>query len=120
MSDLEIVLDACESTASWGGISIKSVSDQNIFGDTPLHTVCTWGDLDSARVLLNAGANANARGDHGATPIFNAVMSDNADLVQMLLVCGADRSVKIFGSASLADFAKDIGASREILAMLVR
>lgn len=118
MNKLQKVLEVCQNTGSWYGIKINSVNERNDFGDTPLHTVCSWGELDSVRILLDAGANINAQGEHGATPMFNGVASNNLDLVKMLLNRGAERGVKIFGSTSLADYAKDVGASKEILALL--
>jgi ankyrin repeat protein len=118
MNKIKKVLEDCQNTGSWYGIKIHSVNERNEFGDTPLHTVCSWGDLDSVKVLLEAGANINAQGEHGATPIFNGVMSKNLDLVKMLLTRGARKDAKIFGSISLRDYAEDIGASKEILALL--
>lgn len=118
MKKLQKVFEDCQNTGSWYGIKINSVDARNDFGDTPLHTVCSWGDLDSVKVLLEAGASINAQGEHGAAPIFNGVMSNNVDLVKLLLARGADRGAKIFGSTALVDYAKDIGAGKEILALL--
>lgn len=87
---LNDVLRQCEHTASWFGIRIESLTDRNSLGDTPLHTVCTWGDIASVKVLLEAGSDVNATGDLGASPLFNAIISGNTDLVRLLIVSGAD------------------------------
>lgn len=118
MSKLQKVLEDCQNTGSWFGLKINSVNQRNDFGDTPLHTVCAWGELDPVNVLLEAGADINADGEHGATPIFNAVASNSLDLVKMLLARGARKNVKIFGSTSLSEYAKNVGVSREISALL--
>jgi ankyrin repeat protein len=117
-SELKQVLESCQNTGSWFGIRINSVADRNDFEDTPLHTVCSWGDIESAKVLLDAGADINAKGDHGATPIFNGVVSGDLELVKFLLKRGASKGFKIFGTTTLIDYAKNIGTSKEILSLL--
>jgi uncharacterized protein len=116
--ELQQVFESCQNTGSWFGIEISSVADRNDFEDTPLHTVCSWGDLESAKVLLEAGADINAKGDRGATPIFNAVISGDLELTKFLLGRGALKNSKIHGDTTLFDYAKNIGASKAILALL--
>jgi uncharacterized protein len=118
MNKLRKVLDDCQNTGSWFGIKIASVDARNDFGNTPLHTVCTWGDPELVKTLLDAGANINAIGEHGATPIFNGVMSNSVDVVQLLVTRGANKNAKIFESTALIDYAKNIGASDDILSLL--
>lgn len=45
-----------------------------VSGETPLHIVAIWGDVDSARVLLDAGAEIDVRGEEDCTPLHEAIM----------------------------------------------
>lgn len=117
-AELKHTLEICQQTASWFGIIIHSVTDRNDFDNTPLHTVCTWGEIDPVKVLLDAGADINAKGEHGMTPIFNAVISRNPALVDFLLKNGASKHCKIFGTKNLLDYAKSTNSSKQILELL--
>jgi ankyrin repeat protein len=57
--------------------------------DTPLHVACVWGDLSAIDLLVTGGANVNARGDLGTTPIYNAVSFERVRSVTLLLKAGA-------------------------------
>ena len=63
-------------------------------GESALHVVCIKGSLETARLLLDAGADANARTPRGPTlsmtPAMWATYHANAALVEMLLDAGAD------------------------------
>lgn len=118
MSEIRNILDKCQNTASWFGLIIESVHDRNDFQDTPLHTVCSWGDIESVRKLIESGADIDAKGDQGATPIFNAINSKNEDLVKYLLQQGASKGSKIFGTISLYEYAKNAKLSKKVIDML--
>lgn len=110
MDKIQQIFDKLEHTPSWLGIKIESIHDKNNLDDTPLHTVCTWGDLEAIKILLEAGADINAIGDQGATPIFNAIISKNNELIVYLLSQGASKNAKIFGNRSLYDYARSSNA----------
>jgi hypothetical protein len=57
--------------------------------DTPLHTVAVWGDLTAVELLLDAGAEPDARGDLETTPLYNAVSFGHARCAARLLKAGA-------------------------------
>jgi ankyrin repeat protein len=42
-------------TADFGYVVFDHVNSTNALGDNALHCVCVWGDIDSARVLIEAG-----------------------------------------------------------------
>lgn len=48
------------------------------------------GHLEVATALIGQGAELNARGTHGATPILLAALHDHMPLVRQLMAAGAD------------------------------
>jgi len=72
----------------------KLVADQDKNGDTPLHVACLHGQLAAAQVLIDAGADVNAKNSYGAfTPgdlgaVFSS--SNHQDPVSLLTVHGVD------------------------------
>lgn len=54
---------------------------------TPLHQACGSGRLEAARLLLDSGADVNAQGQAGETPLH---LADNIEMVRLLLLHGAD------------------------------
>jgi len=64
------------------------------FGETPLHIVAVWGDLDSARILIQEGACLDVAGEQGCTPLHEAAMQGHVEVVKLLLASGADRNLK--------------------------
>jgi ankyrin repeat protein len=73
---------------------------------TLLHVAAEWGHLAAARVLVDSGADVNARagvdadGLGGQTPIFhtvNAHANRSAPVMQLLLDAGADATARVAG-----------------------
>jgi ankyrin repeat protein len=118
MMTLNDVFKRCEQTGSWYGEEIASVHQRNFMSDTVLHTVCSWGDLNATKLVLAAGADVNAKGDQGATPLFNAVIGESAEVVKLLLSAGGDPSLKNDYGRLVADYAKNVSASKEITKLL--
>ncbi|XP_013416590.1 ankyrin repeat domain-containing protein 13D isoform X1 [Lingula anatina] len=54
-------------------------------GRTPLHLSVTLGHIESARVLLRKGANANAENKQNWTVLQEAVSTGDPELVQLIL-----------------------------------
>jgi ankyrin repeat protein len=57
---------------------------------TPLHLAVAGGLTKVAQILIDAGADANARDDSGRTPLMHAVLSNEPHTLQLLLEYGAD------------------------------
>lgn len=72
-NNVKKVLEECSHCGAWYGQKINSLNDRNSLNDTPLHTVCSWGDIKPVEILISAGANINSKGDQGNTPLFNAI-----------------------------------------------
>src|SRR5689334_25058786 len=48
------------------------------------------GDLEKVRLLLEQGADVNAKDQHGQTALMNAALADQVELVRLLIEKGAD------------------------------
>ncbi|XP_045124087.1 ankyrin repeat domain-containing protein 27-like [Portunus trituberculatus] len=69
-----------------------SVDFSNIDGWTALHMAAVYGAVDVAVVLLNAGADIEAKCKSGRTPLFLACREKQFALAKMLVERGADTS----------------------------
>jgi ankyrin repeat protein len=59
-------------------------------GDTPLHIAALWGDRHAARILMDAAADIDAKGDMSCTPLYFAVIGGHVQVAELLLQRGAD------------------------------
>jgi ankyrin repeat protein len=59
-------------------------------GLTPLIFAAREGDIESARALLDAGADVNQPSEYGWTPLLTAVNNRNYQLARLLIERGAD------------------------------
>ncbi len=75
------------------------MDQQNIDGNTPLHLAAANMDIDSARVLLERGADVTLENKHGNQVLWAALMEaikvvnlpQGYELLEMLLAHGAER-----------------------------
>jgi len=118
MKTLEEIYRRCGQTGAWFGVEITNLDQRNNLGDTVLHTVCSWGDLDAVKILVAVGANVNAKGDQGGTPLFNAVIGRNPDVISFLLKSGANPRIANDYKRQVLDYAKNVGASPLIVQLL--
>jgi ankyrin repeat protein/mono/diheme cytochrome c family protein len=98
----------------------------NMFGATPLMAAAAAGDLESARLLLERGADINARpnmnGDGfiwggGRTPLMWAAFNGDQALVKLLLERGAkvDQFTLVGGALAQAAWGNHAGPARLLL-----
>jgi hypothetical protein len=70
-------------------------------GWTPLHWAAFWGHVDVAKLLLEHGADVNAKESvYDATPLHVAAATGHADVARLLLEHGADVNAK-YGDSDL-------------------
>ncbi len=55
-----------------------------------LHSAALRGDVETARNLLDAGANVNEKDGRGRTPLHCAADANSPEMIQLLLERGAD------------------------------
>lgn len=77
----------------------ESVSTTNELNNQPLHEACWAKHPDVVRLLLRSGADVNARGDFGETPLHDAVRDgcpgpEAYEIAQLLVDSGADIEAK--------------------------
>ena len=78
------------------------VMSHDRMGDTPLHFACWSNNLEAVKLLLEAGANVNAKGEAEDTPLHVAVTVGNVTMVQFLLAHGASwQDIDAFGYTAL-------------------
>ena len=75
------------------GIDIVDPNQPGAVDDTLLHLTARTGDLEGIEVLIASGAQVNAIGDLGNTPLHQAAMMGKVDSVRKLLQLGADSSL---------------------------
>jgi uncharacterized protein len=83
----------------------------NQFGVRPVNAAAAAHDRETMRLLLEAGADANARQQGGFTPLHEAAHSDDVEMARLLLEHGADPSVATDDGRDSAQMAADDGSS---------
>ena len=72
----------------------------------PIHSaVADGGSVEIARLLIDAGADVNARRPDGGTALHTAAHEGNSELVELLLARGADASLLMQGRDTPSDVA---------------
>lgn len=75
---------------------------------TPLISALPYGPPELVKLLIDAGANVNARDTRGMTPLMLAVSTDRPDprITKLLLARGADASIRSKHGETAFDWAK--------------
>jgi len=87
--------------------------------DTPLHYAAVNGDTEIVEMLLNRGANINAKNWCGITPLHNAVKSKKMEITEYLLKRGAYVNARNSYNVTPLHFAVEKG-SEEIVRLLLK
>ena len=64
-------------------------------GATALHWAVHWNDLDTADLLIRAGASVDAANDYGVTPLLLACSDASSAMIDTLLTVGANPNVSL-------------------------
>jgi len=91
------------------GAHVDAVS-RNAQQNQPLHAVLALGrNVDTVKLLLKHGGEANATQAGGFTPIFSAAAANRRDLAELLAAHGADAGHKSEFGRTPAEFARERG-----------
>jgi uncharacterized protein len=89
MKSLKQVFDEINYADVFFGSVVDSVHTERNFGETALHIVAIWGDVEAIAVLVENGADINKQGEEGFTPLHYAAEQDHLEAVQCLISLGA-------------------------------
>jgi ankyrin repeat protein len=96
-------------------LEVPARNEQFALEARPLHSALAGSQKEVALVLLDAGAEVNAREHQGTTPLHEAAQHGDAELVRLLLERGADPSARLDDGRTAADLA---AGDPETLALL--
>jgi uncharacterized protein len=86
-----------------------SLAARNAQKVTALHAGASRGDAEIVKMLLEAGADANARQHGGFVPLHSAAANGNAPVAELLLLHGARAYAKTDDGKTPADMATERG-----------
>lgn len=95
------ILERVKQVPDFCYVKFESVHTANAVGDTALHVCSIWGDLDAIKALTDAGANINAHGENGFTPLHYAVEFNHFEVVEYLAASGANVFARTEGDTPL-------------------
>jgi uncharacterized protein len=85
------------------------LSSENPLAFSPLHAAVAGASLESAELLLDAGASINARQGDSLTPLMAAAATGQIELVELMLDHGADTELRSSKGLRAAEIAVDQG-----------
>ncbi|WP_236546090.1 ankyrin repeat domain-containing protein [Stenotrophomonas sp. 364] len=92
--ELDRLLSLYRELPEFMGIKITHVDQVSAFGDMSINVAATRGSIEELETLLGAGADVNSAGEHGCTPLHNAVEQGKYEAVEWLLRHGAQRGIR--------------------------
>lgn len=92
-------------------ITTKDSRDED--GYTPLHRAAYSNNVEIARILIQYGADVNAKTEYGWTPLHSAVKWSNAEVAAFLLQHGADVNALSDGQQTPLHIAATVSNCRE-------
>lgn len=98
------------------GADLNSVAE-NPMRIQPLHAAAAGRHRDIAMLLIDAGADVNAKQSHGWTPLHSAAANGDGELVDRLVAAGSHPAATNDDGKTAADIATDSGHA-EIAARL--
>lgn len=99
------------------GADVDAVARNAQVRTTALQAAAASGDNESARLLVDAGADADAAQPGGFTALHSAAMSGNRELVELLLGRGAHATARTDAGKTPVELAREHGHD-ELAALL--
>ncbi len=97
-----------------------AISARQPDGATALHWAAHWDDLETADLLITAGAELNAANDYGVTALSLACTNANAAMVEMLLKAGADANSRLLTGETLLMTCARAGSADAVKSLVSR
>ena len=89
MTNLAEILNRVGDVAEFADIEVTDPNTQALFQDRPLHIAAVWGDCEAINALVEAGAEVDASGEHGFTPLMEAAAQGHVEACKLLIALGA-------------------------------
>ena len=90
------------------GADVNAAAD-NAQRVAPLHAAASVGDIETMRLLLDRGADPNARQQQGFTPLHAAAGNGDLEMAKLLAARGADRHARTDDGKDAAAIAAERG-----------
>lgn len=98
-----------QSLPEYSGIKLTDVNQKSLFGDHPINIAATRGSIAEMTLLVEHGACVDEAGEHGYTPLHNAVEQGHLDAVVWLLKSGARKDARNSSDQTPAELAHVLG-----------
>jgi ankyrin repeat protein len=106
MNNSLIMIQAVQLIESGGNIN----ESRKPFGDTLLHDACFNSDILAVKYLIEHGSDVNSPNEYGNTPLHYSVCRClNTDIIECLLLNGADRDIMNYGGETAGRMAQLAG-----------
>jgi len=100
---------------------IERGAEMKTGGWTPLHDAAKHSDSDIIQMMINAGAEVNAKESDGRTPLHIAAEWQNIEAARTLLDAGADPDILSFAGLRPIDYAlKSVGDNKKEMVDLLK
>lgn len=86
-----------------------NIAANNPFKVTPLHSACATSNYEVADILIQNGADVNAKQMQGVTPLHSAAHNGQTKLAKLLIDRGADINAKMDDGQTSLSMAKEAG-----------
>ena len=83
-----------------------------------IHDAAFWGNIEAVKQHLAEGADVNAKGEKGETPLHGAAFTGRMEVVELLIENGADVNAKNDEGGTPLDWAECCADKKETIDLL--